>query len=336
VIDWLTLRVVCAAPVHAGEVVSFRADGTREWDTPKRLQVEGSFSVNVSLRRRPTDGSLEISGNPAKWFQGHNVFGSEAWHLAPAFAVSVIERTGYVLTPSELAAIHAGAFFVSRVDLTESWDFGNVRRATSAVQALADSGCFRHRGKGSQFEEGTVYWRQKSRWLASKAYVKGLELKAHPPTCADPHEIYDVAGGLVRFEFCARSMWLKSRGLDVWANWSTLGVTPASLHAELMAGLTLGDSMMRDAAALDGLPPRLQSAYQLWLDGHDLRQMFPRRSFYRYRSQLLAHGVDIGVKRAREATNVVRLVPILEGKPFAIPDRFRGTPAYFEPRALAA
>ena len=92
---------------------------------------------------------------------------------------------------------------------------------------------------------------------------------------------------------------------------------------------------MLDSDKLEGLPSRLQAAYQLWKDGHDLRVMFPRPTFYRYRSQLLAHGVDISVKQDRETNNIVPLRVVLVGKPFSVPDWAVNSPYYFEPRYRA-
>lgn len=334
-IDWLTVRLVCAFEVRAGQVLSLSSDGEVEWRAEKRLQVEGSFSSVVSVRRSVFDDRVEISGNPAKWFQGHNVFGVGDLELVPAFCASVLLAAGYSLSADELGALFLGDVVVSRIDVTESWDFGNEKRALSAIQALGQTGTFRHRGRGTMLDEGTVYWRQRSRRISSKAYAKGPELRKHPATCGRVDELGELAAGLVRFEFCLRAMWLKARGLDVLSGWVTLRESPANVHRSLMAGLNVGDATMRDPTLIGDLAPRLQATYQLWLEGHDLRAMFPKATFYRYRAQLLKHGVDIGVKRPRDVSNVVRLVPILEGRPFQVPERFVGTPLYFEPRKVA-
>jgi II/X family phage/plasmid replication protein len=89
---------------------------------------------------------------------------------------------------------------------------------------------------------------------------------------------------------------------------------------------------MLDAATLDGLAPRLHAAYQLWKDGHDLRAMFPRPTFYRYRAQLIPFGVDISVKQDRAPeSNVIPLRVTLVGKPAPVPEWAIGSPLYFEP-----
>jgi II/X family phage/plasmid replication protein len=339
VIDWLTLRIFGTdLRIDAGQVLSIDADGLIEWRSLKRLSVEGSHSSTVQVRTMPHDLSVEISGNPAKWFQGHNVFGSDdIAHLAREFARSVLARAGYSIKAEAQDMIDRGIIVLTRVDVTESWDFGSRLRALSAVQALSELSAFKHRGRGSMTDEGTVYWRKHSRRIASKAYAKGLELTKHklPDELAQRDRIFAAADGLVRFEFTLRSMWLKDRGLDVLQNWGTKGVTPATLHTELMAGLNISDARMRETLLAD-LPPRLQAIYQAWADGHDVRAMFKSRAtFYRYRAELLKLGVDLAIKQPREESNVVPLRVVLTGKPFSVPDWARGTSAYFEARQAA-
>jgi len=341
VIDWLTLRLFDTdVSIDAGSVVSFDADGTVEWQTPKRHQVEGSHSSVVSLRSVPShlssDLMLEVSGNPAKWFQGHNVFGTDDLHgLVVAFVASVLARAGFPLSVRGRLLLEEGLCQMTRLDATMSWDFDNQRRAISAVQGISELGHLKHRGRGSLLAEGTTYFGKGSRRLSGKAYAKGLELRAHPlpPGLPMLAEMLEVSDGLVRFEWTIRSMWLKARGLSMVKDWTTLGVTVEGLHAELMAGLNLSEATMRDTAKVEAMAPRLRLALQAWESGSDLRAVLSRNTFYRYRRQLLPLGIDIAVKRPSEASNVVRLVPVLTGKPFEVPAWAKGTPLYFEPRA---
>ncbi len=337
-IDWLTLRLWCGAPVDAGCVYSVTADGEIEWQTPKRFQLPGSHASSVSVRRFGYDNTLEISGNPAKWFQGHNVFGTDDLrNLSGTFAFRVLAGLGYQPTEQERRNIEDGLVTLTRIDVTESWDFGSQPRALAVLRAMSDRSHLKHRGRGSMLAEGTVMWRQGSRRLSAKAYSKGLELAAHQPHPLLPNrqEIIDSAAGLVRFEFTLRSMWLKDRKLDLLQNWVNVGVTPQQLHRGLMDDLSISDVEIGDTAALKDLPPRLQAIYQAWLDGHDVRQMFKSvRTFYRYRAQLLPLGCDLAtVRPGREVSNVVPLRVVLTGKPFEVPAWAKGTPLYFEPKA---
>lgn len=340
-IDWLTLRLFSLGHhVRAGAVMAVTADGEVEWSSPRRQVVEGSHASRVTLRHHTFDGSLEVSGNPAKWFQGHNIFGTDSIEpLAQAFALSVLDVAGIPLDDQSRSLISRGLIVISRVDVTESWDFGSRQRATAAVQGISEMGHLKHRGRGSLLAEGTCYFGKKSRRISAKAYAKGLELTKHPFSRELVHadELLDVAQGLVRVEWTLRAMWLKGRALDVVSNWGTKGVTPATLHGELMAGLNLSEAEMRDTTKCEGLAPRLQGIYSAWAEGVDVRAMFKSRAtFYRYRSELLPLGIDIAVKRPREESNVIPLRVVLTGKPFEVPAWARGTPLYFEPEPLAA
>lgn len=348
-IDWLTLRCFIGAEVEAGHVCSVTADGEIEWRTPKRKLLEGSHSSTVTVRRAPLASKkhepdrplccLEISGNPAKWFQGHNVFGTDDLPgLSSAFVRAVCDRIGHQLTEDEARCLDTGIVQLTRIDCTESWEFGTQPRALNAIRALAAHSHLSHRGRGSAIAEGTCIWGMGSRRWNGKAYAKGLELRKHPlPNDLDARgKLLDLADGLVRFEFTVRSMELRRRDLDYLCHWSRLGVTPSMVHTELMKQLTISEASMIDATALDELPPRLQAVYQLWKDGHDVRTIYPRNTFYRHRTALLAFGIDIATVQPRREDNVIPLRVVLVGKPLEIPAWARGTPLYFEPSAVAA
>lgn len=339
-IDWLTLRVYCECPVKAGAVYSIDADGVVEWRSEKRLPVEGSHSQKIYVRRFSYDDTLEISGNPAKFFQGHNLFGSDDMlGLSIAFVHAVLARLGYKLSPVEADCLQRGIAIVTRVDSTASWDVGSLPRALHFIRSLETRGHLKHRGRGSMSREGTVYWGKHSRRLAGKAYAKGQEIKDHklPVDLANRDELIELAQGLVRVEWTFRSMWLKDRGLDVLQNWVTKAVTPQALHAELMADLTVTDATMIEASDLEKIPPSLRLIYGAWKRGTDLRRELPRSTFYKRRRQLLEHGIDIAtVLPSDPESNVVPLRVVIHAQPLTVPSWAVGTPLYFEPSKLAA
>lgn len=335
-IDWLTVRVWVAARVEAGQVVCIDADGVIEWRCERRQEIPGSYSAQVTVRRNGFDGTLEISGNPAKWFQGHNVFGTDDLRgVSQAFVEAVCARLDHSLDEEERGRIREGIIVISRIDVTESWDFGTRPRALSAVAALGHCSHLSHRGRGSLVAEGTCIWGKGSRRWNGKAYSKGLELTKHRlhPELPQAAAIETVAQGLVRFEFTVRAMELKRRGLDMVCNWSKVGVTPGALHAELMSQLTISDAAMIDTHQLDELPLRLCLIYDAWKAGKDLRALLPRRTFYRHRTALLAFGIDIASVQPHQASNVVPLRVILTGQRFEVPSWSIGTSLYFEPKA---
>lgn len=342
-IDWLTLRVVSGFEPDAGVVMSVKPGGEVEWRIAKRLPVEGSHSQNVHIRTcawggKRVFGSLEIAGNPAKFLQGHNLFGSENLpELAAAFVRKVYQVIGYEASETELAAIDQGQLCLMRIDINRNSDFGNEGRALAAIRGLAECSHLSHRGRGSLVKEGTVYWGQKSRYFSLKAYAKAQELRKHklPKDLPMVAQLAAFSEGIVRREVTLWARELQHRKLQLVSNWHRLGVSPAMLFDELFGRLTISEATMRESK-LDTIPPRLRSVYQLWNDGHDLREIFPRPTWYRHRKALLAHGIDIAVKRPREQSNVVPLVVTLVGREVGVPDWARGTSLYFDPIARSA
>ena len=77
---------------------------------------------------------------------------------------------------------------------------------------------------------------------------------------------------------------------------------------------------------IEGLPPRLLAVVKLWDQGEDLRNLYPKATFYRYRSELRKHGIDIASPPPKDiSNNVIPLLRVLEAEHVAIPDWAKGT-----------
>lgn len=323
-------------PFYAGEVMASKPDGGLDWLIYKRLEMEGSHSARIQARAASTmaDGrtAIRVSGNLVKWFQGHNIFGTDDLRgLVHAGIHRVLDLAGITPTAEEAAAWSAGDVDLLRVDVTDSYDFGSRERVLNAVRSLDSTAHLKMRGRGQYNGHSLLYGKGSRNWSLT-LYAKGPELDKHrlPATLADT-PLKSHADGLLRAEVRMLSMHLKRLGLHTLEGWGDN--TASEVHHRHLAQLEISDTFMIDPATLDGLPPRLHAAYQLWKDGHDLRAMFPRPTFYRYRAQLLPHGVDISIKQDRAPeSNVVPLRVTLVGKPASVPDWAIGTPLYFEPR----
>lgn len=349
-IDWLTFVAPLehvsgeGGPFWNGAILSTIPDPEQgealEWQKLKRLPLEGSHSQRITVASVVTETGpgILVSGNPAKWFQGHNIFGSSD---LPGLVLEMLTRIcasrGIVPSPSDLAAWAAGLIDLLRVDTTESHDLGNVGRVRAAIRALDQTAHLRHRGRGQFYGDALTFGNGSRRWSLT-LYAKGPELEQHTL----PHGLLEtslprLAAGLLRAEVRLLSMELKRLGLDKVSAWGDN--TALELHQSKLSQLNIAEAAMLDAEVIEGLPGRLQAAYQLWLDGHDLRAMFSRPTFYRYRTELLRHGVDIAVRQERtgpDRSNVVPLRVVLQAVPASVPDWAVGTPLYFEPRAKVA
>jgi II/X family phage/plasmid replication protein len=338
-IDWLKLR--CLIPAQGkipGDVVCiFTPEGELKWQKTKAVELKGSHEANVHVSACPVSGHLVIDGNPAKFFQGHNVFGSDDIHgLAHAIIGTVLSALDLDTDEHHLSLIAQDVIELARVDITGMYSVGSLGNARAAVRALGDNATMRYRGRGQIGRDGTAYWGKHSRRSATKAYAKGHELKDHPIAVAVPHSdaITEWAQDKLRVEHVFRGMDLKDRGLNLLANWKPETVT--MLYAEAMGKLTVSDNLELAPAMIEGLKPRHRLVYASWLRGDDLRATLPARTFYRYRAELLEHGVDILTVRPSEPRGAsLRLVNIITAVPATVPEWAIGTPAYFEPRRAA-
>lgn len=361
-IDWLTFVAPLAhqagegGPFFAGEVLSTIPDPTHpdgvvlDWGVLKRKAMPGSHSTQIQVQSTTDEegrAAIWVSGSPAKWFQGHNIFGTDD---LPGLVLEMLHRicASVGLTPSaeDLAHWNAGHIRLSRVDVTSSFDLGTLPRVRAALRALDGSANLKHRGRG-HFHGDSITWGGKTaehkgsrRWSLT-LYAKGAELLAGgshtlPLMLADT-SLPRFADGLLRAEVRMLSLQLVEEQLQWVASW---GDNDASeLHRRMLDSLQIAEATMIDAPTLEDLPGRLQLAYQAWKAGQDLRVTLSRPTFYRYRSQLLAHGIDIAVKQVRvvpDPSNVVPLRVVLNAYPVGVPDWAVGTPLYFEPRAKVA
>ncbi len=143
-IDWFTVEIPdpVGLPVNDGFVAKVKPCGAVEWSSPCHRRLEGSWSSSLMVRAIGADhcsdnpaltglgagfrqAGLVVSGNPAKFLNGHNLYGLDCPR-------DLLERSLAQAAPSiwpELGG-EAGAALglvdldqatVSRIDLTVSW-----------------------------------------------------------------------------------------------------------------------------------------------------------------------------------------------------------------------
>lgn len=324
-IDWVSAILPCKhdpSKLISGLVMSFDAQGNNEWTVNKTLSVEGSYSSKIQIKSH-TENQIYISGNPTKFLQGHNLFGTnDLVGLMGKFFDELLkhENLGLCPDPFQYAAIKDGHYELTRVDVNETWHLNSQKDVQAWIRAVGETAYLKHRGAG-QFSGDTAYFGKNSRRWALKCYSKGLEIlaKGHklPPELATP-EMLEYAQKALRIEGVTRQLELKRRQLHVASNWDI--DTAEELLLEYISKLEMSDVYMLKDDVLDSLPPRLRLTYQAWLNGDDLKTVLPRPTFYRYRKQILEYGVDISSKSPKEKSNVIPLIRVLEAKPVGIPD----------------
>ncbi len=349
-IDWVSAVIPCAhsAPVDGGAFISINALGEVEFSTRKRVTVRGSFDAGLQLRTYAHASEplshVELSGNPAKFFQGHNLWGtSDLVGLVSATMERLSGESNLGLTPSadDRAGWRSGVFRLTRVDVTESYHLGCKSEVLSWLRAAEQSAHLAHRGRGQLVKGSTLYFGKNSRRWSLKLYSKGQEIHARghgqDAILALPSAI-EWADRTLRAELVLRSMELHRLGLasgDAWLTRDEVPFDASTLLSERLGGMTMTTKTTLPDEALAELTPAQRTAYLAWVAGNDLRLIMSNGSFYRLRSKLLPFGVDVAFVQPKEVSNVIPLVRVLEAVPARVPDWAEGTALYFEPRLVA-
>lgn len=348
-IDWLTMVVPCKhpTPIDGGKVLCVDADGELSWESKKKRRVEGSFGGSIGVATAAHEGPdpcthLWIDGNPAKWFQGHNLWGTDDLHgLAVATIEALVEQLGLTPTDEDRAAWAEGRIRLTRVDCTESFHLRSRAEVLAWLRSAEQTAHLANRGRGQLMKGSTLYFGKNSRRWSLKLYSKGQEIRAkghgQDAVLALPHAV-EWADKTLRAELTLRGMELQRLNLAYVGQWSDKdspgeGVTLELLRSRLQ-GMTMTTTANLPADVLDSMRPALRMAYQSWESGSDLRAILPKPTFYKFRKELLVHGIDIATVVPKEVSNVVPLFKTLEAVPAAIPDWAVGTNLYYEPRRL--
>lgn len=324
-IDWVTAVLPCLhdpEKLRAGLVACLDASGDVQWTVEKALQVEGSYSSKIHVRSH-TDRTIWISGNPAKFLQGHNVFGTDDLrYLMARFFDSLLQHDALGLCPTadDYDRVRAGQYFLSRVDVNQSWMLPDRAAVLAWIRAAGSTCRLKRRGAG-QYTGDTLYFGKTSRRWAVKCYSKGQDITRKGNELHKDlqyPELMDFAEKALRIELVIRSMGLKNLHLDYAAHW-TPDTAKQLLCSLVLDGLEISDNMPAPDQVLDALPYRLRLVYQSWKNGDDLRQMLPKNTFYRHRRALLQYGIDIAIPQQADRNNVIPLIRYLEAQPAAIP-----------------
>jgi II/X family phage/plasmid replication protein len=349
VIDWITITAPLphADSIGAGRVVSIDSNGVPQWETVKRLSVRGSFSSSITVRSCTHTATpfshVEISGNPAKLFQGHNLWGTDD---LPALVYATLEfianRLSIPVCDRTRAEWRAGDVQLTRVDCTESFHLASKAEVLAWLRAAEQTAHLSHRGRGQLCKGSTLYFGKNSRRSSLKFYSKGQEITAKDhgqDSILGLPAAVDWANKTLRAELTIRSMELKRLNLSHVRDWITDNGVPSVVTAQLLrhqlGSITMTTIHRLPATVLGSLRPSLQTAYLAWESGADLRHTLSRATFYRYRSELLPHGIDLATLNPKDVSNVVPLHRVLEAIPVGVPDWAKGTPLYWEPNRVA-
>ena len=331
-IDWQRLRIpLLHDPIPSGRVLSIDSDGEMEWQTAKKVSIRGSYESNMLVRSQGGDGmgratQLFIDGNPSKFIQGHNVFGSED-NLGLAEEVMRRICHAYKKLPKDFAIRKAreGDFEQLGIHIARSFDAGSPQRAHAIQDALALKS--RTRNGRAQSRAGTNYWNmsaRKNRWLA-KSYLKGEEIvsrkKGHQlPEGLKNLGLEEFAKNIIRIEFEIYKQEFIERDVPLVYGHQFDEATIDKLYSEYWGRIEMSAQAAIPSHELDSLSRSLKSTYLCWQNGVQVRANMSKPTFYRHRAELLPFGVDIAIPNDHQSSNVIPLFQIIEAKAVSAPD----------------
>lgn len=333
-IDWITAIVPCHhnEQIFGGSISSVDIDGLIEWRVDKKRQIRGSHESKLNVKSLDPKHIL-IDGNLAKWLQGHNLFGTDDLiGLVQAAMYRLVRLLDLKPTESDMWSWSGGLYQLKRVDCTAMWVLPKRADVNAWLRAAEMQSKSRH---GRPITSGgTLYFGKNSRRWSIKFYSKGDEINARghklPDDIQQRDNLIEWADNRLRGELTLRSIQLKEKQLSVASQWDTS--TSLDQLITYIGTLNMSEQFSISSTDLDGLPARLIAVYKLWKEGEDLRALYPRATFYRYRRDFLALGIDIAIRQPSKPDNVIPLVRVLKPQAVSqVPDWAIGTDLYFDP-----
>jgi len=344
-IDWVTAKI----PFHAkgylagGNVLCLNSDGETEWETLRLMPVMGSYDSRIAIKTSELDENgdtcqILLSGNPVKFLQGHNIFGTNDLINLMLDTVEVISSILGIEQPdSVMDVISWGSYKLSRIDINQMHSVGSRDNALAFLANASQVARTRH---GTAITKGsTVYFNKSSRRWTVKQYYKHDEVMAslakNKPNWELPDSFRDWLAPMVRTELTLKSRELFDRNLQLARNW--VNIDMIDLFEDYLGRIVMAKQIKTEDLFVeiqkDSKP--LAATYQLWLHGHDVRNMLSKPTFYRQRKALLEYGVDISIPCPPDQVATHPDAPdrpVIELVPAVIPDWVYGTPYFYEPK----
>lgn len=335
-IDWITVVVpyVHNEPIYGGFSQRFDADGVFKSQREEFRQLEGSWESSVVIKSHFRGGDsvfgsdracseVWVSGNPAKFLQGHNCWGTDNLPaLVPHWLVQVFAAAALSVDRFTLKRWIDGDYQLDRVDVTQMVAVEPEASIPDVLGTLVNSASLVHRGRGN-VTHGTVTFGKKSgRHTVAKFYDKSAELrtKRGKPDAFLPRrwEVIEWARGKLRAEWEVHSRELEKRGLRNGSAWHA--DTAELLWSDLMEKLSVSSQAVLMPDVFRSLSNTLRRTYSAWESGRDLRTSMSRAQWYRHRKQLLAVGIDIAAPRTDARPVVVHLPQFIRSRVAHAPD----------------
>ncbi len=320
-IDYLMIKLLHPhQPIPSGSVISVSPDGSLDWEAPKAMEVAGSYDHKLWVRSRGAlddqgrAEELHIKGNPAKFLQGHNVFGSDD---IIGLITAIIERVGQSVPIGTVTKKAVRSAVVSRIDFTRSIQFDTEQQAKAYIRQHGTHAKTRS-GRGNDKKDTCTFQKGSRRW-SLVMYHKGEELKAHKLNANLPTtRLQEEADRLCRVELRLLGLELEKLNLRTASK-----LTPNRLqkiYEAYLMKIELNSAIEIPSEVLLAMPRCYRDTYQLWRAGIDVAQTMKNDTMYRHQRYLKQHGINIFVPCiADEYAEVIPMKRILKGRAYEIP-----------------
>lgn len=326
-IDWLTFVVDCPhLPIPAGHFLSITPCGEVDYELAKAVEVIGTYDNVVRVRSQGAASSeyaseLYVTGNPAKFIQGHNVFGSDD---LCALAAEMVRRVFAALEINDelsIKRVQLGQFSLKRIDVTRSFSLRDRAEVLAVIDSLSTRA--RSRMGKAQSRGATCYFGKHSRRWSLKFYSKGDELEARgrhklPEPLRDT-PIQAFADNLLRCEVTFRSLEL-DKILDCKTPATLTPTRLKSLFNEYLERIEVSGRANIPSDELQAMRRCVRDTYLLWEKGVDVRTMMSSPTFYRHRVELLGLGIDIALPNEPNTAEVIPYFRTVYPEPVEVPD----------------
>lgn len=310
-------------------VLTPHADGIR-YQVP-RLLKRGSHDTSLQVK---CDGStVELSGNVGRWDRPDNVwnydlddtvskasdfvegFGLPRFSAGECRAKVSLSKHDYDLglwnewTGAVYRELHVTRnFYVGNEPLSmEAMRYmGGLRAARIAKGKFGDETIVFGRNGGKLHKKVVVY-RKAAEMLA---HAKGDDAKKRVKASKEYQMARDM--GLIRIECKWGRDFLRDNGLRFMGDASMAKII--SLF-EAETGFLMNASADRAARVVADMPTKVRAAALLWIRGDDLRELFPRRTYFRHVKALREYGIDASEPRTKQEGSAADLQRLLDGLP---------------------
>jgi hypothetical protein len=330
-LDWYSgLIGYDASNMKLGVIYEVDPDGVKIWSVEPWKKAKGSYESSVQVKRDSSTKEmrrdaeewieeaemygedpgkacppvvLQMSGNPVKFLQGHNVFGPSVKQISEVLQ-AFVRGLPAELRPRDADVEGLPVRYNSRLDINVMVDLGSHGIVHDWLEHAQRESSTGHKHKvegfgGGNYRSGltggkTVVWGPKSRHWSMKAYCKLCELEKHKPVDG---KLYGFAKefveSTVRIELTLRRPEIKKLESD--EVYKVLGMDE-SIVWEFMEKIKFSVMQANVVDSKADLKPAVENVLTLWLGGYDVKNHMPRRTFYDYRRRILEQvGVDISL-----------------------------------------